>query len=101
MSEFKYGFDNNPWANDYFKAPALQPGEQTTGPTPSVFRDKARRKPIPDQREVFTIQKALVRTLEGLSDIERENESLDTTKVRRDLESAYRKLNRYLDQFSQ
>lgn len=86
---------SNPWSYDAF-GPAGTP-RQPLAPSPASTAPGSRRKsPLPDQDEVFSIQKDLVKALSALTELENDNPKLDTKRVRRQIQNTYRLVNRYL-----
>jgi hypothetical protein len=81
---------SDPWHNVF-----NSPGGAST-PAPPVVPGTRRKRDIPDQDELFTVQKDLVKALSALDELEHINPELDTRALRQQLQNGYKVLNRFL-----
>jgi len=81
---------SDPWSYN-----AFNPAPAGVGPSP--FQAPARpKRTVPDQDELYTVQKDLVKSLAALSELERANPDVDTRNLSRQLQNSYKVVNRYL-----
>ena len=90
---------SDPWSFDYFNPPS--------GSVPAPSPRQRSRRTLPDQDELFTVQRHALDVLHGIRELERKlgknahSVANEIAKLERDAENTYRVIRSYLQHYSQ